>query len=790
MRNRSMTVFRLRGVAALLTLTTLWLIAAATPAAAETAYVELTADGLEPLGPGWAYEGWLIVDGTPVSTGTFAVLPDKTLSRSMFTAEVASLEHVSSFVLTIEPDPDPDPAPSGVHFLGGDFTSGTAHLTVAHSAALGSDFASASGSYILAAPSAGDSGDYHNGIWWLDLAAGPGPTLNLPTLPAGWVYEGWVVGADGPVSTGRFTQPGTADEDAAGLSGGPYTPPPFPGQDFINPAADLTSGYAAVVTVEPEPDNSAAPFTLKPLVDGNIDDVGKGALQEMTNMAAGFPTATANLRGSEVVGEVAHVLLRFQGLEDLGPGWAYEGWLITENGPVSTGTFTVDGAGIPSRDYFPTTVPSVAGVSAFVLTIEPDPDPDPAPSHTHLLAGDLVDGRAALAVGHPAALGTDFRSASGMYILKAPSAGQGGDYRNGIWWLDPGAGPAPTLSLPELPDGWVYEGWVAGANGPISTGRFTMATGEDGDGAGPSAGPNPGPPFPGQDFVSPAMDLTSGFAAVISVEPDPDNGSGPFAIKPLLDRNIDDVGEGVLQPMGRNTASLPWGTATFLTPVMIPGGGHTSGYGGIGWRSDLDVLNAGNDSATFMVQLLAAGQANETPQTIRFALGPGASVRYRDVFSSLFGFTGSGALRVLLDNPDLRVTSRTYVAMANGADFGQTIPGHTRANAVAFGQMRHLVGLCESGTMDSGKRTNIGLLNATGGTVEVQLDLLLDDDSLVKHLVITLQPYEQRQLNRVFPEAVEVGSANVWVTTPGGVVFIYGSVVNNRSNDPAFVVLQ
>ena len=44
--------------------------------------------------------------------------------------------------------------------------------------------------------------------------------------------------------------------------------------------------------------------------------------------------------------------LSFNGLEDLGSGWAYEGWLIVEGTPVSTGVFTVDANGTPSTTQF------------------------------------------------------------------------------------------------------------------------------------------------------------------------------------------------------------------------------------------------------------------------------------------------------------------------------------------------------------------------------------------------------------------------------------------------------
>ena len=182
-----------------------------------------------------------------------------------------------------------------MHVLGGDFDGDSAQLTVAHAAALGDDFADIASTYILGIPTSDSSADtYTSGIWFTGL--------NLPTLPAGWVYEGWVVGPDGPMSTGRFTDFKAVDSDGAGPTAGPKPSPKFAGQDYLNPAIDLTSGYAAVISIEPEPDNSPAPFALKPLVDESIDDVGDHVPQDFAINIAGFPAGIAS-RGGEMMGD-------------------------------------------------------------------------------------------------------------------------------------------------------------------------------------------------------------------------------------------------------------------------------------------------------------------------------------------------------------------------------------------------------------------------------------------------------------------------------------------------------
>lgn len=237
--------------------------------------LNLNINGLEDLGDDYAYEGWLIVNGAPVSAGIFSVDAAGNLSKTAFEIDAANLENASTYVLTIEPSPDSDPAPSDVHILAGDFNSNSADLTTKHSAALGTDFADASGIYILATPTDGGSDtDENSGVWWLDPTAGPGPGLDIPSLPAGWKYEGWAVIDGTPVSTGTFTSASGID-DAAPFSGS-ENGPAFPGEDLLtNAPAGLNfptnlAGKTVVISVEPNPDNSSAPFLLKPLV-GNVD---------------------------------------------------------------------------------------------------------------------------------------------------------------------------------------------------------------------------------------------------------------------------------------------------------------------------------------------------------------------------------------------------------------------------------------------------------------------------------------------------------------------------------------
>ncbi len=239
--------------------------------------LNLNINGLEDLGSDFVYEGWILVNGTPVTTGRFSVSSSGALSQTNFELDQAQLNAATAFILTVEPAVGDDPAPSDVHILAGDFSGSAGTMSVSHPAALGNDFSSAQGKFILATPSTMIMSDENEGLWFLDNSSGsPMEGLNLPTLPSGWVYEGWAIIDGKPISSGRFTSTDMADLDNNPYKG-PDGTPPFPGEDYImgmSNGVDLSLAQhisKAVISIEPMEDNSPAPFTLKPLLSADLN---------------------------------------------------------------------------------------------------------------------------------------------------------------------------------------------------------------------------------------------------------------------------------------------------------------------------------------------------------------------------------------------------------------------------------------------------------------------------------------------------------------------------------------
>lgn len=259
-----------------------------------TSNLNLNLTGLEDLGSDFAYEGWVIVDGNPVSTGTFTVNANGELSQTSFPVSIADLNAATTFVLSIEPVPDADPAPAPAKILSGNFSGNTASVDIKGQVG---DFSGTSGKYFLATPTDGNMNPL-SGLWFIDNSSGSNVAglKNLPTLSDGWIYEGWAVINGTPVSTGTFK---TADgSDDSGVFSGSMPGPAYPGEDFLtNAPSGLTfptnlSGATVVVSIEPVPDNSAAPFTLKPLVGNVPDPATGGTLYDVAFSADSYPSGT------------------------------------------------------------------------------------------------------------------------------------------------------------------------------------------------------------------------------------------------------------------------------------------------------------------------------------------------------------------------------------------------------------------------------------------------------------------------------------------------------------------
>ena len=228
-----------------------------------------------------------------------------------------------------------------------------------------------------------------------------------------------------------------------------------------------------------------------------------------------------------------------------------------------------------------TTDADLTAAALLLVTVEPGNSTHATPSTHHLMAGDVISGAALMNPSHPAALGLEYSSASGNFVLDTPTTPAETDFSSGVWFLNPGLVDGPGLQLPLLPSGWIYESWVADAGStdpiPMSMGEFADPTTPDINGAGGGAGTGQAPGFPGQDFIytyedQPVMpNLAKGeWTLVISIEPSPNTGPSPFhSLEPLIVSAVQKTARREPQTLGNNSNVFPSMTVkiTDSTPV-------------------------------------------------------------------------------------------------------------------------------------------------------------------------------------------------------------------------------
>ena len=507
--------------------------------------IDLDFAGLEPLGPDFVYEGWVVVDGTPVSTGRFTIAEiDGTrtyVGDSLATQ--SDLDNATDFVLTIEPAVGDDPAPADAKPLGGVITDCVAELTHAHPAALGDDFSSAGGTFVIATPTtASDPTDDYSGVWFIETPGNAEAVQftfeNLQPADGFFFTEAWVGLHNGDFDLFEAGQRATPGLEALAEGGNTE----LLGSEFAAPGPlQTTIGNANVQCISPGA-----------TIEGSIDVINPAAYRYVSFASMIIPSNDAFFGNDDATAyEVFDAAGNFNGpitidifAEDL-----YDAGTEVNDGFGAAGFSQTGPAGVANQDSTDDTASTVGAHPGFtnLLGIET------AAGTT--IASDIDPGEPVAQITIDLGTQLTTQSAVGPIFNGSVIAG----------------GPVAGLDLPTLPAGWVYEGWAVIDGVPVSTGRFIDPTMPD-DFSGFS-GTDPNPPFPGEDFIINApdgltfpTDLTDGGTIVLSIEPEDDDSPAPFAFKPLA-LSVDGLDFGVANLHTLEAGpGFPSGTATVCTP--------------------------------------------------------------------------------------------------------------------------------------------------------------------------------------------------------------------------------
>jgi hypothetical protein len=224
--------------------------------------------------------------------------------------------------------------------------------------------------------------------------------------------------------------------------------------------------------------------------------------------------------------------------------------------------------------------------------------------------------------------------------------------------------------------------------------------------------------------------------------------------------------------------------------VVIPGVAEVN-TGAAHWRTDMRLFNASPAAIEATVQFYPQSDPGNM-RTASVTIQPGEVKVIDSAVGSLFGLDNAvGAFHVTTPQPEaLIATARTYDQQPGGT-YGQFIPAMTLENAIGTGDRPlQILQLEQSDAF----RTNLGLAEVSGKSVRAELIATIPDSPVAAVLPIDLKANEFVQISRVLSQMgyANAYNARVAIRVIGGEgrLTAYGSVVDNKTQDPTYVPAQ
>ncbi|HEY6140478.1 MAG TPA: hypothetical protein VI670_22215 [Thermoanaerobaculia bacterium] len=222
---------------------------------------------------------------------------------------------------------------------------------------------------------------------------------------------------------------------------------------------------------------------------------------------------------------------------------------------------------------------------------------------------------------------------------------------------------------------------------------------------------------------------------------------------------------------------------------VVPGIADLNG-GGASWRSDMRLFNGGANTVNVTLAYVAQPGNTGTDKTVSFELKPGEVHAIDNAMQTLFGLTNSGGSVVITTDAasSLVATARTYNQTTSGT-YGQFIPGVSPQESVGLGERTLQILQLESSTRF---RTNVGVTETSGQETTVLVTAIPSDSKIAASATITLAPNEFRQFSLDSFGLGTLYNTRVTVKVIGGSgkVTAYGSVIDQQTADPTYVVAQ
>lgn len=262
---------------------------------------------------------------------------------------------------------------------------------------------------------------------------------------------------------------------------------------------------------------------------------------------------------------------------------------------------------------------------------------------------------------------------------------------------------------------------------------------------------------------------------------------------------VETVSGGQLFPYGANVRTTS-DDPSFLgvglsskSKLYLIGALSTPGINNTKWQTDLVVANTSTGVALTDVTFTRAGVTAQTTTPVRLTLQSGETQRLENIVATKWNIKDSvGVLTIESDSPNSVfpiVQGESYETTHSNAGmrFGQFMAAFTDEDAAGPGQAHYLVGLRQ----DASSRTTYWLYNPSNEPGSYDLIYrALNGTELGRIAAASLGAGKLRQLSpsqHPLPAAGASGGFTVQVVVRSGKVISAAQVINNKTNDPAYV---
>lgn len=226
--------------------------------------------------------------------------------------------------------------------------------------------------------------------------------------------------------------------------------------------------------------------------------------------------------------------------------------------------------------------------------------------------------------------------------------------------------------------------------------------------------------------------------------------------------------------------------------LFVPAVASVDGVDPTFWTSAVSIASRSASSQTLRITYTPRDtDGSATFTTMEVALPANSVVSWTDIVSELFAASGAGSLEIRGSN--IVVTSRTSTPSAGAGTYGQGVPPIQPEDLLSTGGTATAVmaGVDEGSSF----RTNLGLCEVWGESVTVNVTVRDGAGTELGSKSYQLRPYEYTQIDRV---AVKVagtsslsgGTVEVTVTSGGGRIGAYLSVIDQATGDPTYIAVK